>query len=73
MPVEFGRQQSSSILWEPGCDTISQHAACTVALQQKNGLPDRPGLLRQLFNARHHSMVGGYVPACWAALRRWGH
>ncbi|WP_440973758.1 lipase family protein [Pseudomonas koreensis] len=71
MPVEFGRQQSSSILWEPGCDTISQHAACTVALQQKNGLPDRPGLLRQLFNAGHHSMVGGYVPACWAALRRW--
>lgn len=71
MPVEFGRQQVSSILWEPGCDTITQHAACTVALQQKNGLPDRPGLLRQIFNAGHHSMVGGYVPACWAALRRW--
>ncbi|MHA3735946.1 lipase family protein [Pseudomonas sp. Eth.TT006] len=71
MPVEFGRQQASSILWEPGCDTITQHAACTLALQQKNGLPDRPGLLRQIFNAGHHSMVGGYVPACWAALRRW--
>ncbi|MHC8349100.1 lipase family protein [Pseudomonas sp. RT4P38] len=71
MPVEFGRQEMSSILWEPGCDTITQHAACTVALQQKNGLPDRPSLLTQLFNAGHHSMVGGYVPACWAALRRW--
>ncbi|RON93742.1 lipase family protein [Pseudomonas fluorescens] len=71
MPVEFGRQQTSSILWQPGCDTITQHAACTLALQQKNGLPDRPGLLRQIFNAGHHSMVGGYVPACWAALRRW--
>lgn len=71
MPVEFGRQQTSSILWQPGCDTITQHAACTLALQQKNGLPDRPGLLRQIFNAGHHSMVDGYVPACWAALRRW--
>ncbi|PTT29701.1 lipase [Pseudomonas sp. HMWF021] len=71
MPVEFGRQQTSSILWQPGCDTITQHAACTLALQQQNGLPDRPGLLRQIFNAGHHSMVGGYVPACWAALRRW--
>jgi hypothetical protein len=71
MPVEFGRQKMSSILWEPGCDTITQHAACTVALQQTNGLPERPSLLTQLFNAGHHSMVGGYVPACWAALRRW--
>ena len=71
MPVEFGRQKMSSILWEPGCDIITQHAACTVALQQKNGLPDRPSLLTQIFNAGDHSMMGGYVPSCWAALRRW--
>ncbi|APC14395.1 lipase [Pseudomonas frederiksbergensis] len=71
MPVEFGRKAQSSILWEPGCDTITQHAACSVALQQKNGLPDRPGLLTQVFSAGNHLMAGGYIPACWATLRRW--
>jgi len=71
MPVEFGRQQMSSILWEPGCDTISQHAACDVAIRQQRGLPDRPSLLRQIFDAGHHSMTGAYIPACWAVLRRW--
>jgi len=71
MPVEFNRQQMSSILWEPGCDTISQHAACDVAIRQQRGLPDRPSLLRQIFDARHHSMTGAYIPACWAVLRRW--
>jgi len=71
MPVEFGRQQMSSILWEPGCDTISQHAACDVAVRQQRGLPDRPSLLRQIFDAGHHSMTGAYIPVCWAVLRRW--
>ncbi|WP_166217888.1 lipase family protein [Pseudomonas atagonensis] len=71
MPVEFGRQQMSSILWEPGCDTITQHAACDVAIRQRHGLPDRPTLLKQIFDAGHHSMTGAYIPACWAALRRW--
>jgi hypothetical protein len=70
MPVQFSRKETSMILWEPGCDTITQHAACSVAIQQKNGLPDRPSLLTQLFNAGNHSMVGSYVPACWAALKR---
>ncbi|WP_192563043.1 lipase family protein [Pseudomonas gozinkensis] len=71
MPVEFGRQQVSSILWEPGCDTINQHAACDVAIRQRHGLPDRPTLLKQIFDAGHHSMTGAYIPACWAVLRRW--
>jgi pimeloyl-ACP methyl ester carboxylesterase len=71
MPVEFGRQQTSSILWQPGCDVITQHAACNVALQMQHGLPDRPNMLSQIFHAGNHLMVGGYVPACWAALRRW--
>ena len=70
MPVQFSRKEVSMILWEPGCDTITQHAACSVAIQQKNGLPDRPTLLTQLFNAGHHSMVGSYIPACWASLKR---
>jgi hypothetical protein len=71
LPVEFGRQDKSSILWTPGCHTITQHAACEVALRQKRGLPDRPPLPVQILNAGHHSMVGGYLPACWATLRRW--
>jgi len=70
MPVQFSRKEVSMILWEPGCDTITQHAACSVAIQQKNGLPDRPTLLTQLFNAGHHSMVGSYIPSCWASLKR---
>ncbi|MFJ2463756.1 lipase family protein [Pseudomonas sp. NPDC087615] len=71
MPVQFDRKEKSMILWEPGCDTVAQHAACSVAIQQKNGLPDRPSLLTQLFNAGSHSMVGSYIPACWATLKRW--
>ena len=71
MQVQFDRKEKSMILWEPGCDTVAQHAACSVAIQQKNGLPDRPSLLTQLFNAGSHSMVGSYIPACWATLKRW--
>ena len=71
MPVEFSPQSVSSILWEPGCDTITQHAACSLAIQQKKGLPHRPPLLSQIFHAGNHSMTGAYIPACWATLRRW--
>ncbi|MDO7896653.1 lipase family protein [Pseudomonas citrulli] len=71
LPVEFGRQEKSSILWAPSCDTITQHAACEVALQHKHGLPDRPSLLAQLVNTGNHFMLPGYIPACWATLRRW--
>lgn len=70
MPVQFSRKEVSMILWEPGCDTITQHAACSVAIQQINGLPDRPFFLAQLFSFASHSIVGSYVPACWASLKR---
>ncbi|MHC8354719.1 lipase family protein [Pseudomonas sp. LB3P81] len=70
MPVEFSDGKKSAILWEPGCDTITQHAACSLAHQQKNGLPHRPPLL-QIFHVLDHLMTGGYVPACWAVLLRW--
>jgi hypothetical protein len=71
MPVRLSGGEKSAFMWEPGCDTITQHAACTLAIQQKNGLPDRPPLLAQIFQAGNHSMTGGYVPACWAVLLRW--
>ncbi|AZD29889.1 lipase family protein [Pseudomonas chlororaphis] len=70
-PVDLGGQEKSAILWEPGCDTITQHAACTLAIQQNKGLPERPGLISQILDAGNHSMVGGYIPGCWATLRRW--
>ncbi|WP_095170808.1 lipase family protein [Pseudomonas sp. Irchel 3H3] len=69
-PVELGGKEKSSILWEPGCDTITQHAACSLAVQQINDLPNRPGLISQAFHGGNHSMVGGYIPNCWAALKR---
>jgi hypothetical protein len=51
LPVEFGRQERSSILWTPGCDTLTQHAACELALEQRRGLPDRAKFTAQLFQA----------------------
>ncbi|VVM40203.1 hypothetical protein PS662_02882 [Pseudomonas fluorescens] len=56
---------------DPDAWLRTQHAACSLAIQQKNGLPDRPPLLAQIFQAGNHSMTGGYVPACWAVLLRW--
>ncbi len=70
-PVQFDTDEQSSILWSPGCDTVNQHAACSLALRQRNGLPERSSLLAQIFSAGDHSMVGGYIPSCWATLRRW--
>lgn len=69
--MQFDTHEQSSILWSPGCDTVSQHAACSLALRQRNGLPERQSLLAQMFSAGNHSMVGGYIPSCWATLRRW--
>lgn len=70
LPVEFGRGEKSTILWAPGCDTIIQHAACTMAIAQRNGLPNRPGLITQSLNSPDHFM-SNYIPGCWATLRRW--
>jgi pimeloyl-ACP methyl ester carboxylesterase len=71
LPVEFSGQERSSILWTPGCDTLTQHAACELALQQRRGLPDRAKFTAQLFQAGNHFMTSSYLPACWATLRRW--
>ena len=70
MPVIFGKEHKSSILWEPGCSTINDHG-CAEALQQIDGLPQRGSLLEQVMQAADHSMVGSYIPGCWASLRRW--
>ena len=70
MPVDFDDGRKSSILWEPGCSTINDHG-CAEALRQINGLPKRDSFLRQIIDNGHHSMVGSYIPGCWATLRRW--
>lgn len=71
MPVDFGAGEVSHILWAPDCDTLTQHAACTVALEQYEGLPKRDGFFQQMLENGDHSMASGYVPNSWAALRRW--
>lgn len=70
MPVDFDDGRKSSILWEPGCSTINDHGYAE-ALRQTNGLPKRGSFLRQIIDGGHHSMVGSYIPGCWATLRRW--
>ena len=71
MPVDFGSNEMSHILWAPGCETLAQHAACTIALAQHEGLPARGSFIEQVLNRADHSMTGGYVPHSWATLRRW--
>ncbi|PKA70339.1 lipase (class 3) [Pseudomonas baetica] len=70
MPVVFGKEHQSSILWQPGCSIINDHG-CAEALKNIDGLPKRGSFLKQLFAAGYHSMVGSYIPGCWASLRRW--
>ena len=42
-----------------------------IAVAQENGLPQRAAFWEQVMHSANHTMVGGYIPACWAALRRW--
>ncbi|AIS12511.1 lipase [Pseudomonas chlororaphis subsp. aurantiaca] len=73
MPVSFANGHKSAILWTPGCKTITERggaAVCAKALDAKNGLPDRGGLLKQMVDNAHHKMVVSYIPHCWASLRR---
>lgn len=71
MPVDFGSNEVSHMLWAPGCETLAQHAACSLALAQHEGLPMRGSLIEQVMEAGDHSMPWGYVPHSWATLRRW--
>lgn len=71
MPVDFGGKEMSHILWAPVCETLAQHAACSIALAQHEGLPARGSLIEQVMGVGDHFMTGGYVPHTWATLRRW--
>lgn len=71
MPVDFGEGEVSHILWAPGCETLAQHAACTLAISQHEGLPARARFSQQVMDAGDHSVIASYVPHSWATLRRW--
>ncbi len=71
MPVDFGDGEVSHILWAPGCETLAQHAACTLAIAQHEGLPARGSFIQQVMDAGDHSVIASYVPHSWATLRRW--
>ena len=70
MPVRFGAEEKSSILWNPGCASIEE-AACTRALAKDGDLPWRGGLIQQFMSFGDHSLAGSYIPFSWATLRRW--
>lgn len=71
MPVDLGKGERSHILWAPACETLAQHAACSLALEVYEGLPRRAGMVEQMLSAADHSMTHGYVPCSWATLKRW--
>lgn len=70
MPILLPDGTRSSVLWTPGCESI-EDAACKRALRLNGDMPDRANLIKQLVQSAHHSMVGSYIPAAWATLRRW--
>lgn len=72
MPIRLGRGEESAILWRPGCESLEEAGCTRVLAKYTNGdLPDRAALLLQLFQINNHRMSAGYIPHCWATLRRW--
>ncbi|WP_415764109.1 lipase family protein [Pseudomonas sp. ZB1P45] len=72
MPLQLPGQVVSSVLWKPGCEGYEEAAmARCVAQMKKNDMPDRSQFMAQVFSAADHKMLDGYIPSCWASLRRW--
>lgn len=70
MPVEFGQGQVSHVMWGPLSDTVTQHAVSHAVLEQKSGVPEADGLLKQRVDVGQQFMVDSYIPSSWAVLRR---
>lgn len=70
MPIALPDGTQSSILWNPGCESIEE-AACNRAIQLSGDMPDRANLIKQLVQYKQHFMTASYIPAAWATLRRW--
>lgn len=76
MPVVFRNGEKSSVLWDPGCESIEAAGLCKLTHEQdkqSNGkdMPDRDILIKQIFQAMDHTMVFSYIPFTWSTLRRW--
>ncbi|QAY86340.1 lipase family protein [Pseudomonas arsenicoxydans] len=72
MPLQLPGRVVSSVLWKPGCEGYEEAAmARCVAQMKKNDMPDRSQFMSQVFSAADHKMLDGYIPSCWASLRRW--
>ncbi|MGV8864339.1 MAG: lipase family protein [Pseudomonas sp.] len=76
MPVTFKDGERSSVLWDPGCESIEGAGICKLAHEQDkqangNDMPDRGMLLKQIFDSDDHKMLVSYIPFTWATLRRW--
>ncbi|MDN3221526.1 lipase family protein [Pseudomonas nunensis] len=72
MPVKLPRGIVSSVLWKPGCEGIEE-AAMTKCIRElaDADMPARASFIGQIFSAAEHSMLGGYIPNCWATFKRW--
>ncbi|MEA9975703.1 MULTISPECIES: lipase family protein [unclassified Pseudomonas] len=77
MPIKLNDGEKSSVLWDPGCDSIEGAAICTYLQSQQTrqydggDMPKRDGLIQQLLESSDHRMVVSYIPFTWATLRRW--
>jgi hypothetical protein len=72
MPVQLPGRVLSSVLWTPGCEGYEEAAMARCVAQLKNNdTPDRKQFLVQAANGGDHKMLDGYIPACWATIRRW--
>ncbi|MDN3221530.1 hypothetical protein [Pseudomonas nunensis] len=73
MPLRLPGNQVSSVLWTPGCEGLEESAMTQLcyANVKNNDTPDRSSFGVQVMNGADHTMLGGYIPACWATFRRW--
>jgi hypothetical protein len=72
MPLRLPGQGVSSVLWTPNCEGYEEAAMTRCVAQLKNNdTPDRKQFLVQAANGADHKMLDGYIPSCWASLRRW--
>lgn len=72
-PLRLPGNQVSSVLWTPGCEGYEESAMTQLcyANVKNSDTPERSNFGVQVMNGADHTMLGGYIPACWATLRRW--
>ncbi|UQS16440.1 lipase family protein [Pseudomonas sp. HS6] len=72
MPLQLPGRIVSSVLWTPGCEGYEEAAMARCLKQMnENDMPERSHFLKQAINFADHKMLDGYIPSCWATLRRW--